>query len=272
MRRKESMRGEVSTADTAGNPTAPFPDEGAVELLTAPDLADYLPKLENLDRETRRALLQAGREVLECRRVLSKVGLNVVGEVLRDQGEFVEMEHYPRDDVFDAETHAQYYYHAHRGELEHGHFHTFLRAAGMPDGVCPLPFARATEAWSAGNEAISHLIAISMDAWGEPIGLFACNRWVTGETWYPAEDVIGMLDRFVIDHAWPSWPTNRWISAMLRLYRPWIEGLLWHRDAVIAAHPNARPDDDVFENRTLEITGLLPISVDRLLAALAESI
>lgn len=69
------MRREVSTADTAGNPTTPSPHEGAVELLTAPDLAGYLPKLEDLGRETRRALLQAGREVLECRRVLSKVGL-----------------------------------------------------------------------------------------------------------------------------------------------------------------------------------------------------
>lgn len=264
----------MSTATPAAHPTAPSRHEGAVGLVTAPDLADYLPRLGELERDTRRALLQAGREVLECRRVLNKVGLNVVGEVLRDQGEFVEMEHYPRDDVFDAETGAQYYYHAHRGELEHGHFHTFLRAAGMPAGmpagVRPLPFARATEAWPAGDEAISHLIAISMDAWGEAIGLFACNRWVTGETWYPAEDVIRMLDRFVIDHAWPSWPTNRWIGAMLRLYRPWIEGLLRHRDAVIAAHLNARPDEDVFEDRALEITGYLPISADRLVASLED--
>ena len=128
MRRKESMRGEVSTADTAGNPIDPSPHEGAIELRTAPKLADYLPKLEDLDRETRRGLLEAGREVLECRRVLSKVGLNVVGEVLRDQGDFVEMEHYPRDDVFDAETHAQYYCHAHRGELEHGSVDRLLAA------------------------------------------------------------------------------------------------------------------------------------------------
>ena len=34
-----------------------------------------------------------------------------------------------------------------------------------------------------------------MDGWGEPIGLFATNRWVTGETWYPAGAVIRMLDR-----------------------------------------------------------------------------
>lgn len=235
-----------------------------------PELAGFLPGLEDLGPTTRHALLAAGQEVLECRRVLAKAGLNVVGEVLRGQGEFVEMEHYPRDDVFDAETHAQYYYHAHRGSIEHGHFHTFLRAAGMPAGVAPQIFAQAGGSRPAGDDAISHLVAISMDVWGEPIGLFTCNRWVTGETWYPAADVIRMLGRFEIDHAWPSWPANRWLGAMLRLYRPWIEGLLRHRDAVIGAHLRAHPKQDVFEDRTLEITGYLPLSVDRLLAALGE--
>ena len=45
---------------------------------------------------------------------------------------------------------------------------------------------------------------------------------------------------------------------MLRLYRPWIAGLLRHRDAVIAAQMKALPGSDVFEDRDLEITGYLP--------------
>ena len=28
------------------------------------------------------------------------------------------------------------------------------------------------------------------------------------------------LDRFDIDHAYPSWPVNRWLTAMVRLFRP----------------------------------------------------
>jgi len=147
-----------------------------------------------------------------------------------------------------------------------------LRAAGMPDGVAPVQAVVASEPWPAGDEAISHLIAVSMDAWGEPIGLFACNRWVTGETWYAAEDVIRMLDRFEIDHAWPSWPANRWLGAMLRLYRPWIEGLLRHRDAVVRAWQCAQPGADVFEDRALEITGYLPVSVPALMTALEASL
>lgn len=237
-----------------------------------PALEDFLPALDTLDHATRLALFEAGAEVLECRRVLVRGGLNVVGEILRGQETFVEMAHYPPDDVFDADSHAQYYYHAHRGAAEHGHFHTFLRAGGMPDGVAPAKAVEASEPWPGGDEAISHLIAVSMDAWGEPIGLFACNRWVTGETWYAAEDVIRMLARFEIDHAWPSWPVNRWLGAMLRLYQPWIEGLLRHRDAVVGAWQRTHPGVDVFEDRALEITGYLPVSVPALMTALEASL
>ncbi len=237
-----------------------------------PALEDFLPALDALDHATQLALFEAGVEVLECRRVLIRGGLNVVGEILRGQDAFVEMAHYPPDDVFDADSHAQYYYHAHRGAAEHGHFHTFLRAGGMPDGVAPAQAVLASEPWPEGDEAISHLIAVSMDAWGEPIGLFACNRWVSGETWYAAEDVIRMLDRFEIDHAWPSWPANRWLGAMLRLYRPWIEGLLRHRDAVVSAWLHAHPGTDVFEDRALETTGYLPVSVPALMTALEAAL
>jgi len=272
MCREAPLRGQVTLTQLPGFPggvlaTGSTPAEGV-----EPALAAFLPALDALDHATRLGLFEAGVEVLECRRVLARVGLNVVGEILRGQDAFVEMAHYPPDDVFDADSHAQYYYHAHRGAAEHGHFHTFLRAAGMPDGVAPVQAVAASEPWPAGDEAISHLIAVSMDAWGEPIGLFACNRWVTGETWYAAEDVIRMLDRFEIDHAWPSWPANRWLGAMLRLYRPWIEGLLRHRDAVVAVWQGAHPGADVFEDRALEITGYLPVSVPALMTALEASL
>jgi hypothetical protein len=272
LRGEEPLRGEVvvrPAGDRASGRNDPAQSAGGID---SPDLADFLPSLDDLDASARRALLEAGKEVLECRRVLVKGGLNVVGEVLRGQGDFVEMEHYPREDVFDADTHAQYYYHAHRGPVEHGHFHTFLRAAGMPAGVAPLAWPTASEAWPAGEDAISHLVAISMDDWGDPIGLFATNRWVTGEAWHEADAVIRMLDRFGIDHAWPSWPTNRWLGAMLRLYRPWIEALIRHRDAVVAARLRETSAIDVFEDRSLEITGYLPISVDGLVDAMKRTV
>lgn len=212
-------------------------------------------------------MLAAGAEVRECYRVLGKAGLNIVGEVLRGNGQFVELDHYPPDDVFDDETASQYYYHAHR-DGEHGHFHTFLRARGMPPGVAPAEYPLASEPWPRGDEALAHLVAISMDAYGFPTALFATNRWVTDESWYRAGDVSRMVDRFAIDHAGPSWPVNRWISAMLTLFRPHVVALLEHRDRVIEAWQRAAPGADVLEDRRLEVTGLLPISVDAWIAEL----
>lgn len=215
---------------------------------------------------------RAGEDIRECHRVLEKGGLNVVGEILRGQGEFVEFNHYPADDVFDADSHAQYYYHAHRGgEGEHGHFHTFLRAPGMPAGVAPVPYA-GDEPWPAGEAALSHLVAIAMDDYGYPSGLFTVNRWVTGDAWYAAGDVIRMLDFFGIDHANPSWPANRWITAMLRLFRPQIEALILTRDATLAEWMRTHPGEDAFEDRALEITSQAAISVEEQIAAVEAAL
>jgi hypothetical protein len=237
-----------------------------------PELAIALPKAEQLTAAERQSLLTAAQEVRRCQRALAKAGLNVVGELLKGHDGFYEMNHYPDGDVYDRDSHAQYYYHAHReGGMEHGHFHTFIRGQGIPAELQPLSAPEASEPWPSGDEAIAHLIAVSMDAWGQPIGLFACNRWVTGETWYPAEAVKQMLPSFSIDHAHPSWPTNLWLTALLQLFRPQIEALLEHRDRVIDAWRAAHPRQDVFEDRALEITGYLPISVDAWVEALNQA-
>ena len=231
------------------------------------EAVDWAHVLAALPRERLESMRAAGEEIRECYRVLDKAGLNIVGEILRGQGTFYENAHYPADDVFDAETHSQYYYHSHRGPTaEHGHFHTFLRAGGMPDGVAPVAHAGA-EPWPQGADALSHLIAVSMDDYGLPVALFTTNRWVTGDTWYPAQDVERMLDRFAIDHAFPSWPVNRWIGAMFRLFRPQMAWLLAQRDAAVADWARRHPERDVFEDRELEIASWLPISVEAQIAA-----
>lgn len=229
-----------------------------------------VPDLRQFDRATLKAMAKAGDEMAECSRVLKKVGLNPVGEVLKGQGKFVRMSHYPKGDVFDRETHSQYYYHAHR-EGEHGHFHCFLRAPGMPAGVAPVPEAAGRD-WPSGEKALAHLVAVSMDRYGVPVRLFTTNRWVTGETWYPAEDVIAMLPRFVIDHAHPSWPTNRWLTALLHLFRPQITALIMARDKALAVHRAARPDTDIFADRSLEVLSETAIDVAKQQAALRKAL
>src|SRR3954452_17861652 len=227
-----------------------------------------------LSRDELQAMAEAAREVLNCQRVLIKTGDNIVGELLRGAGTFYEWRHYPPGDVYDAEYHAQYYYHAHpeheRTSGEHGHFHTFLRPLGMPPGIAPaaVPDPRDLD---GDNDALSHLVGISMDRAGMPIRLFTTNRWVTGETWYSADDVVRMLDCFVIDHARPSWAVNRWITALVRLFRPQIVQLLHARDAEIRRWQAARPDTNVFEERELEVTSEMPVLIEDQIARIEIS-
>jgi hypothetical protein len=134
-----------------------------------------------------------------------------------------------------------------------------------------VPYDGDTE-WPRGNDAVSHLIAISMDQRGYPIGLFATNRWVTGETWYAARDVVAMVDDYVIDHAYPNWPVNRWITAMFRLFKPQIVALIEQRDTVVTKWFADHPAKDVYEDRELETTGELPISVDRQLSLIERAL
>lgn len=219
------------------------------------------------------AMAEAGHEIVEIYRVLAKTGDNVVGELLRGHDTFYEWDHYPRGDVYDRESHGQFYYHAHaaeeRFEGEHGHFHSFLRPKGMPPGIKPARVPNYAPPADP-DDALSHLIAIAMTKQGFPFRLFTVNRWVTGEVWYRAADVCTLLDYFKIDHAQPSWPVNRWITAMIRLFRPQIVMLLQARDRAVEAWAKQHPDRDVYEDRALEVTSYMDVSVEDQARAVAR--
>jgi hypothetical protein len=228
--------------------------------------------LEHLPTETLAAMLEAGRQVLEWRRILAKTGDNVVGLVLKHEGPFYVLDHYPKGDVFDPESHAQWYYHAHDKKDrpgEHGHFHTFMRGGGMPEGIEPAPLADF-EPQADQHELVCHLIAVSMDRSGWPIGLFTTNRWVTGETWYAAHDVSAMLGGFEMKMDKPSWAVNRWLTGLLRLFRPQVEVLLQQRDERVRAWEMQNPDVNTYEDRRLEVTSQLPIDVEAQVRLLEE--
>ena len=224
----------------------------------------------NLSSDRLDAMWQAGQEVIECHRVLVKTGDNVVSEVLPKDRTFRQFDHCPAGDVYDRSSHSQFYYHSHRPG-EHGHFHTFLRERGMPEGMVPVEQSEM-DYMRQRDDRLSHLIAISMDQRGLPIALFTTNRWVTAENWFSGIDVCAMLDHFDVDLARPSWPTNRWIGAMLRLFRPQIIDLVLQRDTVMQDWQERHPDLDVFEDRRLEITSELEISIDAQMARIATEL
>lgn len=223
-------------------------------------------QFDALSQEQLEEMAAAGDEILEAYRVLRKANTNVVGQVLAHQGTFYEEDHYPKGDVYDDETKSQYYYHAHRAETgEHGHFHTFVRAGGIPASIEPAPYD-GPAARPLGKDAICHLTAISMNGSGFPIGLFTVNRWVTGETFFSATDTLKIAERFKIDHVYPCLAVSRWITAVLRLFRPQLETLLTERDSVIAEWARRHNDRDVYEDRELETISSLPIDVEEQIA------
>lgn len=222
-----------------------------------------MPEFGGMPRTELERLAQACAVVEECACAVRAAGGTIIDEMLCGQAVFLDWNHYPEDDVYDRDSHAQYYYHAHpkaERPAEHGHFHTFLRPKGMPPRAKPADVA-GNETPPGENEALSHLVAISMDESGAALGLFTTNRWVTGETWYEANDVIAMIDCFRIDHGRPSRSVNRWLTAMIALFRPQIRLLLLERDETVANWKRAKSSNSVFDDRDLEITSHVDISV-----------
>lgn len=217
----------------------------------------------SLSRAALLRMANAGVMAVDCIQELHEDGTNLVIEALRGS-DFTEWEHYPSNDVHDPRSHAQYYFHAHppndRDVPDYGHFHTFMRPKGMPGGICPAELVGVAPPEDESN-AVSHLIAISMTPAGLPERLFTTNRWVTGETWYRSSDVIEMLDRFTVNLDHPSLLLNQWLTAMLVLFRPQIEELLIGRDRAVESWHAHHSTDDVFEDRRLEITSSMEISL-----------
>lgn len=235
----------------------------------------------------------AGDALTECRREMAASGTSPLAEALQGAVPIYEWRHYPAGDVCDPASHAQYFYHAHppgeqRGAKtggEHGHFHTFLRARGMPQGVRPLvlpefavadnpaapkaPLVPSAPDTAAGEEADpwSHLVAVAIDATGAPLRFFTTNRWVTGETRYPAADVARMLDFFSFGADGSTPLLSRWIVALLALYKPQLADLVARRDAAVMDwRRRRRAKVHVLEDRRLEITSVLAIDIEAQIA------
>ena len=229
----------------------------------------------------------AARALRECRATLAGRGSTVIREALgKDAGAIADWRHYPDGEMYDPATHAQYFYHRHPGRAgdaasrptEHGHFHVFLRGDGVPAGIAPLllpelavanapPPRQSAPLKHGARDEVCHLVAIAVDDRGEPIRLFTTNRWVTGETWYRADDVTRMLDRFCFAGDGAAVLLNRWIEALVRLFQPEITVLLRNRDKALADWRWRWPRRNAFEDPRLEITSAFDIDLDARLAA-----
>jgi hypothetical protein len=235
--------------------------------------------------------VRAAAMLRQCREELAARGGTILREVTEDATRIPDWRRFPEGEVYDPATHAQYFYHRHPGTgrgqpvepAEHGHFHLFLRAEGMPAGIAPLlvpelavanfPVPPQSAPLKRGaRDEVAHLIGVAIDAGGEPIRLFTTNRWVTGETWYPADEMIRMLGGFELRTEAPSALLNRWLTALVRLFQPEIAVLLRNRDKAVQEWQwRWRRRGHVFEDTRLEVTSSFDIDLKARLAAVERA-
>ena len=160
-------------------------------------------------------LCLAAQEIAGIQTRYAKKGVTLSELALCGAKEFIEWNHYPKNDLSDPVSGYEFYYHAHSADEmvdgEHGHFHVFKR-----NGI-----------------DFHHLIAIALNQQGLPVRLFTTNQWVTGEKLASATDVIDELRNFDVATKGRMGPVARWISAFTKLFFVEMEMLIVGRDRKI---------------------------------------
>lgn len=212
--------------------------------------------LPELSTRQKNRLLKIILQILEIQYQISSGGNNnILHHTLEQKHRHVKMLHYPKGDRIDFSTGAQYFYHCHREDLnsmEHGHFHVFLRYKNIPEHISP--FLPPDE---KNTSPMTHLTAISMNRYGQPIRLFTVNRWVSSDVWYQAAHAETFIKQFKMtlkDNA--HWTLlDKWVENMLKLFAPQIIWLHHARDYKMSAHCS-----DIYEDKSLE--ELSSVSID----------
>ena len=170
--------------------------------------------------------MDSGDRLLAVYDHYARQGVSLATASLAGADEFRTWQHHPEHDAIDRLNGTRFYYHAHEGEQptfkgEHGHFHVF---------------AQAGQARSA-NANFVHLVAISLDPQGTPLGLFTTNGWVTGERHMSLKPLLALLKAFRLQVRGRLAPVARWIEALVHWQQPAIAQLIREREALLLAHP-----------------------------------
>lgn len=226
-------------------------------------LIDSEFNLPQLSPWHRKVYLGYATQVLEAQQLIAtNQGENILHYLLKKNQQFERMIHYPKGDRIDHKTGSQYFYHCHRENYEsteHGHFHCFIRYKHIPKSIKPAPLVD----WDKYiDNPMTHLVAIGMNQFGQPIRLFTVNRWVTSEIWYAADEMRRLMKNYKMtlldDHYWQI--LDKWVEGVLHLFKPQILWLHQERDKTIRAHQvNASLETPFMD---YEIEELSEISID----------
>ena len=215
--------------------------------------------LRALDGTRRRRARRAAGTLIDCLRTFVQVGQVPLAVAVGDSAAPQAWQHYQpaAASALDGRPgKLHYYYHAHASpgaaSVEHGHFHLFAQLGNDAAGV-----ARYT-----------HIVAIGVDARGMPCRLFTTNRWVTAETWLPANRVLALAEKIAAAPAAADDAMERWLRAQLGVFTPQIAKLLQHRDRRMSARQRSGCRPGLFEDRRMYVISQCPVSVENQLTAI----
>ncbi len=181
------------------------------------------------------------KKIIEIIHVLKTKGTNLVLKIMNGKEyKFDPTVHYPYDGgIYDEQTKCRVFFHAHR-KNEYGHFHTFTED-------------------NKGN--LIHLVLISMNKEGIPIGLSTVNRWVTGDKYVKANELKQYLERFSINkNLFKEEKVLEFIQYIFKAYKSEIFDLFDKRDAWIEQYVNTNYNEP-FEDRNYEVLSSVKINV-----------
>lgn len=212
--------------------------------------------------------VEAAHVVIETITTMASEGRPLMKRVLPDE-DIHYWTHYPDRDARDEKTKSRWYYHVHapgdRDPSEHGHFHLFLHLTQLDKTAKPVVSPKKTD--DDEPVPVSHLIALAINHHGIPCQWFATNRWVTDEFMFSAETMIAHLDRYNVDDTEEDKTVNRFVTAMVALYRDEIAEMLIERDAKLA-EIGAGPDNLALYEKGNDVLAVRNIDLDEKIESL----
>ena len=206
---------------------------------------------------------QAAEIVIETIMQMVQEGRPLMQRVLPEGEQPVFWEHYPDNDARDVKNLGRWYYHVHpagdRDKDEHGHFHLFLHRTQLDDdsGEWSEPANKSEK-----RANVVHIAGLSIDHSGIPRSWFVTNRWVTDEWLYPSQKVIDHLLLYNVDDTAEDRIVNRFLTAMVAMYRGEIADLLKKRDFKFSEIGVSPDNPDNWENKEHDVLASIPIDLD----------
>jgi len=174
---------------------------------------------------------------------MSEQATNPVLLSLKDQQAFTANTKYNLPALNSNNFGLRIFYHQHvhpsKSELEHGHFHLFVRNNGIKD-------------WQ-------HLIAIVMDRQGQAIEFSTVNQWVTDSQWVEQNNLESLFQQ--LQQQDPDSLLISWFIAILCLYKNEITQLIRKRDLHLSDINESSAINDILKNREFYTLSSLKIDL-----------